>query len=85
MFASLPTKPHRQLQNGMAGEKCARCGKAASLAPCYTRPDTGEMYHYQCIMISVPLEKPIALEKATNPNRFTLLGNNHTHYTAIEP
>ncbi|XP_063679448.1 Golgi-associated plant pathogenesis-related protein 1-like [Bolinopsis microptera] len=68
MFASLPTKPHRQLQNGMAGEKCARCGKAASLAPCYTRPDTGEMYHYQCIMISLPLEKPIALEKATNPN-----------------
>merc|ERR1719420_1356678 len=45
-------------------EVCAarRCGKAASLAPCYTRPDTGEKYHFQCIMISLPLEKPIALE-----------------------
>jgi len=49
-------------------EVCAasRCGKAASLAPCYTRPDTGEKYHFQCIMISLPLEKHIALEPLCN-------------------
>ncbi|XP_063679812.1 uncharacterized protein LOC134815227 [Bolinopsis microptera] len=66
MLSALPTKPNRQLQNGMEGEKCMRCGKGAQLAPCYTRPDTGEVYHFQCIMISVPLEKSIALEPVTD-------------------
>ena len=71
MFSALPTKPNRQLQNGMEGEKCTRCGKGAQLAPCYTRPDTGEVYHFQCIMISIPLEKHIALEPVTDAERYS--------------
>eukprot|EP00116_Pleurobrachia_bachei_P013601 sb/3473863/ len=49
----------------MAEACCTRCGKAAKLAPCYQREDTQEQYHYQCIMISIQLEKPFALEKST--------------------
>ena len=69
MFSALPAEPNSQIQYGMTGEKCARCGKAAELAPCYTRPDTGEVYHYQCIMISIKLEKPFALEEPTDVER----------------
>ena len=69
MFSALPAESNLQIQKGMAGKLCVRCGKAAELAPCYTRPDTGEVYHFQCIMISVKLEKPFALEEATDVER----------------
>lgn len=46
----------------MGSDACVKCGKAAALAPCYTRES--EKHHYECIMISLPLEKPIALEEA---------------------